>query len=134
MPGTLASLLIKLGLDATGVEQGIARTQRSLVGLSSGTGMAMRSAGTVIGSGLSLAAHGALEMEGRAARIRAETGACGSLVGRRPELTPPQLHCPPSVATVTRYRSPTVDASASRSPSTSAASSTAARMRWPTGM
>ena len=43
MPGTLASLLIKLGLDATGVEQGVARTQQSLVGLSSGAGMAMRS-------------------------------------------------------------------------------------------
>jgi hypothetical protein len=75
MPGTLASLLIKLGLDATGVEQGIARTQQSLVGLSSGAGMAMRSAGTLIGSGLSLAANGALEMEERAACFRAETGA-----------------------------------------------------------
>ena len=37
--------------------------------------MAMRSAGTLIGSGLSLAANGALEMEERAARFRAETGA-----------------------------------------------------------
>ena len=75
MPGTLASLRIKLGLDATGVEQGVTQAERSFVGLSSGAGMAMRSAGTLLGSGLSLAANGALEMEERAARFRAETGA-----------------------------------------------------------
>jgi hypothetical protein len=36
MPGTLASLLIKLGLDATGVEQGVARAEKSIGGLSTG--------------------------------------------------------------------------------------------------
>ena len=51
MPGTLASLLIKLGLDATGVEQGIARTQQSLLGFSSGAGMAMRSANRAANGG-----------------------------------------------------------------------------------
>ena len=38
MPGTLASLLIKLGLDATGVEQGVARAEKSIGGLSIGAG------------------------------------------------------------------------------------------------
>lgn len=56
MPGTLASLLIKLGFDATGVEQG--------------AGMATRATGALIGGGLGLAAKGALEMEDRAARSR----------------------------------------------------------------
>jgi hypothetical protein len=75
MPGTLASLLIKLGLDATGVEQGVARANASIGGLSAGAGTAMRVAGSLIGGGLAVAAKGALEMEDRAARFRAETGA-----------------------------------------------------------
>jgi len=75
MPGTLASLLIKLGLDATGVEQGVARAEKSIGGLSSGAGTAMKVAGTLIGGGLGLAAKGALEMEDRAARFQADTGA-----------------------------------------------------------
>lgn len=75
MPGTLASLLIKLGLDATGVEQGVARAEKSIGGLSTGAGAAMKVAGTLIGGGLGLAAKGALETEDRAARFQAETGA-----------------------------------------------------------
>jgi hypothetical protein len=75
MPGTLASLLIKLGLDASGVEQGVARAERSIGGLSTGAGMAMRTTGALIGGGLGLAAKGALEMEDRAARFQADTGA-----------------------------------------------------------
>ena len=66
MPGTLASLLIKLGLDATGVEQGVARAEKSIGGLSTGAGTAMKVAGTLIGGGLAFAAKGALEMEDRA--------------------------------------------------------------------
>lgn len=75
MPGTLASLLIKLGLDATGVEQGVARAEKSIGGLSTGAGTAMKVAGSLIGGGLGLAAKGALEMEDRAARFQADTGA-----------------------------------------------------------
>ena len=75
MPGTLASLLIKLGLDATGVEQGVAQAQRSIGGLSTGAGASMKVAGALIGGGLAFAAKGALEMEDRAARLQAATGA-----------------------------------------------------------
>ncbi len=69
MPGTLASLLIKLGLDATGVEQGVARAEKSIGGLSTGAGTAMKVAGSLIGGGLAFAAKGALEMEDRAAAL-----------------------------------------------------------------
>jgi hypothetical protein len=75
MPGTLASLLIKLGLDATGVEQGVAKANASIGGLSTGAGTAMRVAGSLIGGGLAFAAKSALEMEDRAARFQADTGA-----------------------------------------------------------
>jgi phage-related tail protein len=75
MPGTLASLLIKLGLDATGVEQGVAQANRSVGGVSTEAGMAMKVAGSLIGGDLAFAAKGALEMEDRAARFQAETGA-----------------------------------------------------------
>jgi hypothetical protein len=75
MAGTIASLLIKLGLDATGVEQGVARAERSIGGLSAGAGTAMKVAGSLIGGGLAFAAKGALEMEDRAARFQAATGA-----------------------------------------------------------
>jgi len=75
MPGTLASLLIKLGLDATGVEQGVAKAEKSIGGLSTGAGASMKVAGALIGGGLAFAAKGALEMEDRAARFQADTGA-----------------------------------------------------------
>jgi hypothetical protein len=75
MPGTLASLLIKLGLDATGVEQGVARAEKSIGSLSTGAGTAMKVAGSLIGGGLAFAAKGAMEMEDRAARFQADTGA-----------------------------------------------------------
>jgi hypothetical protein len=75
MPGTLASLLIKLGLDASGVAQGVAKAEKSIGGLSSGAGNAMKVAGGLIGSGLAFAAKDALEMEDRAARFQAGTGA-----------------------------------------------------------
>lgn len=75
MPGTIASLLIKLGLDATGVEQGVARAEKSIGGLSTGAGTAMKVAGSLIGGGLAFAAKGALEMEDRAAAFQAATGA-----------------------------------------------------------
>jgi hypothetical protein len=75
MAGTLASLLIKLGLDATGVEQGVAKANASGGRLSTGAGTAMRVAGSLIGSGLAVAAKGALEMQDRAAQFQADTGA-----------------------------------------------------------
>ena len=50
MPGTLASLLIRLSLDATGVEQGVARAEKSIGGLSTGAGAAMKVAGSLIGT------------------------------------------------------------------------------------
>ncbi len=75
MPGTIASLLIRLGLDATGVVQGVARAERSIGGLSTGAGTAMKVAGSLIGGGLAFAAKGALELEDRAARFQAATGA-----------------------------------------------------------
>ena len=75
MPGTLASLLIKLGLDATGVEQGVAQANRSIGGLSTRCRHGDEGRGTLIGGGLAFAAKGALEMEDRAARFQAETGA-----------------------------------------------------------
>ena len=75
MAGTLASLLIKLGLDASEVAKGADQAQASIGRFGSGAGQAMKIAGGLIGGGLGLAAKGALEMEDRAAAFQAETGA-----------------------------------------------------------
>lgn len=73
MAGPIASLLIKLGLDATGVEQGARKAEAAIGGITKGN--ALRAAGAGLAVGLAGAAKGALEMEDAAARFQAQTGA-----------------------------------------------------------
>lgn len=73
MAGPIASLVIKLGLDATGVQQGVDKAQAALGGLT--RGKVMRAVGAGMATGLASAARASADMEDRAARFRAETGA-----------------------------------------------------------
>lgn len=73
MAGPLASLYIKLGLDATEVEKGANKARDALGGITKGN--VLRAAGVAITGGLAIATKGALAMEDAAARFRAETGA-----------------------------------------------------------
>jgi hypothetical protein len=75
MSDTIASLVIKLGLDAAAVQAGLKKSEQQVSGFASRAGNAMRVAGGLLGGGLAFAAKGALEMEDRAARFQAETGA-----------------------------------------------------------
>ena len=72
MADVVASLLIKLGLDPSGVEAGAKKAEASVSGMS--TKMA-KGAGVAIGGVLGWAAKGAVEMENAAARYQAATGA-----------------------------------------------------------
>lgn len=75
MAGVLASLLIKLGLDASAVEQGMAQADKAVSGFGSSGGKALKAAAGVAGAGLAFAAKGALQMEEAAAAFQAQTGA-----------------------------------------------------------
>lgn len=72
---TIASLLIKIGVDPSDVESGMAKAEASVERHHKAIGRVQKAAGVALAGGLALATKGAVQAEEAQARFMAETGA-----------------------------------------------------------